>query len=243
MSDSGKGVSNKPSTDKKKTALSLSGTSTPTSFRSDTSRTPLTMDISDLLTQAPHVHTPSEHPGTPHQESEEDNTTYFLLDIQSPLNEEETERDRRSTSSSSSSSSESAQIVIDSGFVRPTFEHHGQSEDGHPVQAVTLDDENRPIDSSIIGSNGQHSSAPEGNRIMTIFTDEEDDLMDEMPRWNQEVMHRRQSLIGNDSNIDMTWSNESPSHRRDRQASYISSTRRDSTFNRNSGLSSEDALK
>ncbi|CAM0141394.1 unnamed protein product [Umbelopsis sp. WA50703] len=241
MSGSGKGESSKHLTDKQKAALSISGTSTPTSFRSDNSRTPLTMDLPDLLGQAPPTDTPSEHPGTP-QESEEDNTTYFLLDIQTPDNEE-AEEDHRSTTSSSSSSSESAQIVIDSGFVRPTYEHHGQTEDGRPLQEVTLDDDNRPIDSSIIGSTGQHSSAPEGARIMTIFTDEEDDLMDEMPRWNQEVMHRRQSLIGNDSNIDMTWPHDSSNHRRDRQASYISSTRRDSTFNRSSGLSSEDALK
>jgi hypothetical protein len=128
MSGSGKGESSKHLTDKQKAALSISGTSTPTSFRSDNSRTPLTMDLPDLLGQAPPTDTPSEHPGTP-QESEEDNTTYFLLDIQTPDNEE-AEEDHRSTTSSSSSSSESAQIVIDSGFVRPTYEHHGQTEDG-----------------------------------------------------------------------------------------------------------------
>jgi hypothetical protein len=90
-----------------------------------------------------------------------------------------------------------------------------------------------------------HSSGKDGNRIMTIYTEEEDDLMDEMPRWNQEVMHRRHSLLEEDSHAESDWAADKNGHhsRRDRQNSYISSTRRESSFSRNPGLSSEEALR
>jgi hypothetical protein len=225
-------------TNKQTTAPYLSETSTPTSFRSDNSQTPLNMDIPDLLVPPPNDN--EEH------DSDEEDKTYFLLDIQTPENETEPEDYSRS-SSPSSSSSESAQIVIDSGILRPSQYDHGSTEDGRPHQITDTPngEDIRPVELSSLPPNAHIPAGMESNRIMTIFTEEEDDLMDEMPRWNQEVMHRRHSLIEDDSHAESDWVADKTGHhnRRDRQNSYISSTRRDSNFARNLGLSSEEALR
>jgi hypothetical protein len=237
MSEQDKPISRNRLTNKQTTAPYLSGNSTPNSFRSDSSQTPLTMDIPELL--VPPASDNTEHGG------DEEDTTYFLLDIQTPDDELEQERYSRS-SSPSSSSSESAQIVIDSGILRPSQYDHGSLEDGRPHQLTESPrrEDIHPMEVSSMTPNG-HSSGKEGNRIMTIYTEEEDDLMDEMPRWNQEVMHRRHSLLEEDSHAESDWAADKNGlhNRRDRQNSYISSTRRESSFSRNPGLSSEEALR
>lgn len=238
MSDPDRPESRNRLTKKQTTASHLSGTSTPTSFRSVNSQVPLTMDVPDLLVPPPATDSSSQ------KEDEEENKTYFLLDIQTPDEETDIEVYLRS-SSPSSSSSESAQIVIDSGIFRPSQYDHNQNGDGRQHQEVSLGDDTRTPEGSALSSGGLHSSGVEGARIMTIFTDEEDDLMDEMPRWNQEVMHRRHSLLEEDQNADSDWVADKAGHRnrRDRQSSYISSSRRDSNFSRSPGLSSDEALK
>lgn len=238
MSETDKSTSRNRLTNKQTTAPYLSGNSTPTSFRSDSSQTPLTMDTPELLVPPPSDHT--EHDG------DEEDTTYFLLDIQTPDDESEQERYSRRSPSPSSSSSESAQIVIDSGILRPSQYDHGSAEDGRPHQLTESPrgEDIHPMEVSSLTPNG-HSSGKDGNRIMTIYTEEEDDLMDEMPRWNQEVMHRRHSLLEEDSHAESDWAADKNGHhsRRDRQNSYISSARRESSFSRNPGLSSEEALR
>ncbi|KAG2187033.1 hypothetical protein INT44_003261 [Umbelopsis vinacea] len=236
MSEPDKPTSKNQLTNTQNTASYLSGNSTPNSFRSENSQTPLTMDIPDLL--VPQTRDNPEHDGN------EEDTTYFLLDIQTPDNESEQERYSRSPSLSSSSS-ESAQIVIDSGILRPSQYDHGCAEDGrqHQLSESPHGEDIHPMEVPSLPTNG-HSSGKDGNRIMTIYTEEEDDLMDEMPRWNQEVMHRRHSLLEEDSHAESDWAADKNGHRnrRDRQNSYISSNRRESSFSRNPGLSSEEAL-
>lgn len=142
------------------------------------------------------------------EQEQDESATYFLLDIK---DDDETNLQRpdsrRSDVSSASSSSESAQVVIDhgsslprrleKGFARHVFRsdnEESESDYAYSTYAHLTSDQNQeqreqPETKPRIT---RQSNIPDSEAVMAVYTEDEEDLMEQVPSWNNEERLLRQ---------------------------------------------------
>ncbi|KAI8140299.1 hypothetical protein BJV82DRAFT_671729 [Fennellomyces sp. T-0311] len=206
----------------------------------------------------------------------DEHTTYFLLDIKDDNNDRATSERPISqcstnsiSSSSSSGSSVSAQVVIDHGNSLPrrldkqiarrlVRSDNDESESDYAYSYTPRQEDEgthpcSPIEGAGEAADRKEVKEKKGKKVMTVYTEEDDDLMEEVPSWDHERIRTSDAAH---ENSPYDGEDEGRPHRHQRRPKKKinrwrqedlhshSWSRRESQQNvRRSGLTSEEAVQ